>query len=191
MLTGTGLAGMSMTRERIENDFYATPYASVHAILRKETLKGSILEPACGSGNISQILKMYYPNQLIVSTDLVDRGYGIPNVDFLTHDFGKKFDNVITNPPFKYAQQFIEKGLEWSNDKVLMFAKVQLLEGQARRKMWDAVPLKYVYVFSERQNPLPNNTLFNEKGKKWNSTMCFSWFVFQHGFHGEPSIKWL
>ncbi len=196
ILTGTSLAGMSVTRERVDNDFYATPTSAVEAILNEVKLNGSILEPAAGEGHISKVLKEYYPYSEIVSTDLVQREerFGIPiqgRVDFLTYNFNRKFDNIITNPPFTLAQEFIERALELSNDKVIMFAKIQLLEGDKRRKMFGNTPLKYVYVFSKRVNPLRNGEELDERGKPWASTMCFAWFVWEHDYEGEPVIRWL
>ncbi len=195
-LTGTSLAGTSVTRERVDNDFYATPTSAVEAILNEVKLNGSILEPAAGQGHISKVLKQYYPYSEIVSTDLVQREgrFGIPiqgGVDFLTYNFNRKFDNIITNPPFTLAQEFIERALELSNDKVIMFAKIQLLEGSKRREMFDNSPLKYVYVFTKRVNPLRNGEELDEKGKPWASTMCFAWFVWEKGNKTEPIIRWL
>ena len=196
VLAGTKLAGMSTTRDRVDNDFYATPRNAIQAILNEVKLDGSILEPAAGQGHISKVLKEYYPYSEIVSTDLIQREerFGIPiqgGVDFLTHEFHRKFDNIITNPPFNLAQEFIEKALELSNDKVIMFAKIQLLEGNKRRELFDNTPLKYVYVFSKRVNPLRNGEELDEKGKPWSSTMCFAWFIWEHDYEGEPIIRWL
>lgn len=195
-LAGTNLAGMSTTRERVDNDFYATPLNAIKAILNEVKLDGSILEPAAGQGHISKVLREYYPYSEIVSTDLVQREerFGIPiqgGVDFLTYEFNRKFDNIITNPPFNLAQEFIERALKLSNDKVVMFAKIQLLEGSKRREMFDNTPLKYVYVFTKRVNPLRNGEELDEKGKPWSSTMCFAWFVWEHGYEGEPIVRWL
>ena len=72
-LSGTSLAGMSPTRMRAENDYYATPFNATEAILSRERLHGSILEPAAGEGHISKVLRERYPNSQIVSTDLVQR----------------------------------------------------------------------------------------------------------------------
>ena len=195
-LSGTNLAGMSTTRDRVDNDFYATPENAIRAILDNEKLEGSILEPSAGQGHISRLLKEYYPYSEIVSTDLVQREerFGIPiqgDIDFLTYNFNRKFDNIITNPPFNIAQEFIERALELSNNKVIMFAKIQLLEGNKRRKMFDNTPLKYVYVFSKRVNPLRNGEELDEKGKPWSSTMCFAWFIWENGYEGEPIVRWL
>ncbi len=195
-LKGTSLVGMSQTRERVENDFYATPRNATEAILNMVELKGSILEPAAGQGHISVVLKEKYPYNEIVSTDLVQRNkkFGVPiqgGIDFLTHDFNRKFDNIITNPPFNMAQEFIERALQLADDKVIMFAKIQLLEGNKRKEMFDNAPLKYVYVFSKRVNPLRNGEELNENGKKWSNTMCFAWFVFEKEYEGEPVIRWI
>jgi hypothetical protein len=75
------------------------------------------------------------------------------------------------------AQEFIERALEMTNDKVVIFAKIQLLEGIKRRAMFDNSPFKYVYVFSKRQYTLRNGSEVDEKGKPWSNTMCFAWFV--------------
>lgn len=195
-LSGTSLAGTSPTRERAKNDFYATPFEATNAILRRVNLHGSILEPAAGQGHISKLLKERYPESEIVSTDLVARedkfGVGIQSgIDFLAHDYGRMFDNVITNPPFSLAQEFIEKALAIVNEKVVIFAKIQLLEGEKRRELFDKHPPKNVYVFTKRQSPLNNGSAVDENGKPWATTMCFAWFIWEIGWYGEPRIRWI
>ena len=191
ILNGSSLAGGTPMRGRVENDYYATPPESTQALLNVLELNGSILEPACGEGHISEVLKSNYPNSEIVSTDLVDRGYGEGSINFLEHTYDRSFTNVITNPPFKYMREFVEKSLEISTDKVIMFGKIQFLEGQRRKEFLENSPLKYVYVFSERQNPMRNGSPVDENGKKWSSTMCFAWYVWEKGYEGEPIVRWL
>lgn len=195
-LSGTSLAGMSPTRSRAEHDFYATPFEATRAILDCEQLVGSILEPAAGQGHISKVLHDYYPNSKIVSTDLIQREdkFGcsiVGGVDFLTTTYAAQYNNIITNPPFSLAKEFIEKALTVATDKVIMFAKIQLLEGVSRKEMLMNSPLKRVYVFSKRVSPLNNGLDHDEKGKPWATTMCFAWFVWEHGYLGEPTIRWL
>lgn len=182
---------MSTTRNRVQNDFYATPPEATKAILDREILEGSILEPACGQGHISEVIKEYYPNSEVISTDLIDRGYGQGDINFLTYNYGRKFDNIITNPPFKYAKEFIKKGLELANKKVIMFAKIQLLESENRRELFEKYPPKYIYVFSKRINPWRNGSPVDEKGKPWSSTMCFAWFVWEIGYEGNSTVRWI
>jgi hypothetical protein len=177
---------------RSDDDFYATPYGTTKALLDKLELRGSILEPACGQGHISNILKEYCPDSEITSTDLVNRGYGQGDIDFLTHDYKRKFDNIITNPPFKFAKEFINKGLELANDKVIMLLKIQFLESKGRKEFLENSPLKYVYVFSERQSTLKDGLELNPlTGKKWSTTLLLAWFVWEKGYEGEPIIRWI
>lgn len=97
--------------DREENDFYATEPKAVELLLEIEKFNQNIWECACGMGHISEILKKNDYN--VYNTDLFDRGYEDFDevIDFLTTD--KKFNgDIITNPPYKYAQEFIEKALE-------------------------------------------------------------------------------
>lgn len=201
-LTGTKLVGDNPERGRVENDYYATPFNATEALLNAlnesgETLSSdTILEPSAGEGHIVKVLKDFYPYNEIVANDIAYRGsrLGIDvngGIDFLNYEPHRKFDTIITNPPFALAQEFIEKALTLTNRRVIMFAKIQLLEGDKRRKMFDNSPLKYVYVFSKRVNPLRNGEATDENGKPWASTMCFAWFVWDLEYEGEPIIRWL
>ena len=194
-LSGTSLAGMSTIRERVEDDYYATPNSATEMLLDNVKFIGNFLEPCVGGGHIAEVIKTYYPNECIYGSDIVDRGH--PNTliaDFLTYDFlEQSFDNIITNPPYSLAQEFLEKGMEVINDngKIAMFLKIQFLEGNKRREMFVKYPPKYIYVFSKRQNPWRNGSKVDEKGKPWASTMCFAWFIWEKGFKGDPIVRWL
>lgn len=195
VLSGTSLAGTSTTRERANYDYYATPYQATEMLLDEVKFSGNFLEPCVGGGHIVDVIKRYYPDECVYGVDIVDRGY--PNTlvaDFLKHDFlGQKFDNVVTNPPFSLAQEFLEKSMEVVNNggKIAMFLKIQFLEGAKRREMFKKYPPKYIYVFVKRQAPWNNGSPVDEKGKPWSSTMCFAWFVWEKGFTGEPIVRWL
>ena len=195
MLKGSNLVGTSDTRERVEKDYYATPVSSTEALLNEIKFKGDFLEPCVGGGHMANVIKEYYPNNNIYCMDIVDRGYEDTVVsDFLTHDFkGKKFDSIITNPPYSMAQEFVEKSMSILNSKgkVAMFLKIQFLEGMKRLDFFKAYPPKYIYVFSKRQNPWRNGSPLDEKGKQWSSTMCFAWFIWEEGFNGEPIVRWI
>ena len=107
--------------EREENDFYATPPIATKTLVNyineyyPEIKEKVIWECACGKGDISKVLK---ENGFRVnSTDIIDRGYGVcgEELNFLnfTHQMNS---NIITNPPYKYAQQFVEKAMEIMTD---------------------------------------------------------------------------
>jgi hypothetical protein len=198
-LTGSRLAGGNPLTPREENDFYATPPSSVEDLLNNYKIEGnSFYEPCVGQGHISKVLKQHFPNAKIVETDLIYRGVGIGDVDFVKTDVlsnvlgNKKVDWVITNPPFKYAKEFIQKSLDITNKGVAMFLKISFLETTSRKEFLQNSPLKYVYVFSKRQNPMKEGLELNPlTGKKWSSTICFAWFIWEHGYTGEPVIRWI
>ena len=140
--------------EREENDFYATPPIATEALLKIIDLDKNIpiLEPCCGKGHISKILEKN--NFKVISNDLIYRGYGNGGIDFLL-DKNKEIDcNIITNPPYKYAQQFVEKSMEYikTGNYVIMFLKLTFLEGGKRYEMFQKYPPKNIYVFSDRVN---------------------------------------
>jgi hypothetical protein len=194
-LSGGQLAGGNSTSKREENDFYATNPETLKLFLyefwKDNSFEGDILEPACGQGHISETLKEMLPNFNITSTDLIDRGYGEGGVNFLTHDYSKTFNTVITNPPFSLAKEFIEKGLEIADKYVIMLCKIQLLEGAKRKDMFLNTPLKYVYVHTTRQATWKEGKPTDSKGKKWATTMCLAWFVWDKEYEGEPIIRWI
>jgi|GEM_PF-4593691 len=67
---------------RVKDDFYPTPDEVTKALIREWPDMGShIWECACGDGAMSKVLER--SGKTVVSTDLVDRGYGQGGVDFL------------------------------------------------------------------------------------------------------------
>ena len=137
-------------RDAQEHDYYATDPKAVELLLQNETFTGPVWEPACGEGHISQVLKDH--GLLVSSSDLIDRGYGAGGVDFLNHQGGGYCTNIITNPPYKYAKEFVEKALDViaPGYKVAMFLKLTFLEGQGRRDLFKNNPPQTVYVSSAR-----------------------------------------
>ena len=59
----------------------------------------------------------------------------------------KKVDNIITNPPFKLAMDFVYKANELCKYKFVFLCRINFLEGVARGKMFEEMPLKNVYIF--------------------------------------------
>lgn len=176
---------------REENDFYATEPKAVKLLCEKEIFNSSILEPCAGLGHISEVLKEYGYN--VLSYDLIDRGYGIGNFDFLIDELElyKKdipFD-IVTNPPYSLAEQFVRRAIQVipNNCKVAMFLKLQFLEGKSRRKLFDVCPPKVVYVSSARLQCAKNANFV----KNGNNAQAYAWFVWEKGFYGNPIIKWI
>ena len=171
--------------ERADNDYYATPAKAVYGLLGVEQFSKNIWEVACGEGHISDILKKNGYN--VLSTDLIWRGYGDGEVDFLRTN--RSYDgDIVTNPPFKYATEFVRKALETVQigNRVAMFLRIQFLEGVKRRKLFDEQPPKLIYVSSRTLRCAKNGDFENATG----NASTYAWFIWQRGFNGTTALKW-
>lgn len=112
-------------------------------------------------------------------------------MDFLADSTA--FDgDIITNPPYKFAADFVNHALNLVNpgNKVFMFLKLQFLEGKARRALFDTKQLKTVYVFTSRIMCAKNGK-FAEMKAGGGSAVAYAWYEFQKGYNGDPVIKWI
>jgi len=169
--------------DRESNDYYATDPIAAKLLCEVETFK-DVGECACGQGHLSaEIIKHGID---VFSSDLIDRGYG-EVADFLSDENKQWLGDIITNPPYKFAKEFIEKSLSIipTGNKVAMFLKLQFMEGKARKKLFKANPPKTIYVSSSRIECGMNGVFKNE------SAVAYAWYVWEKGFEGKTSIEWI
>lgn len=189
--TARKIAGDNSSKGRMTADFYPTPPHATEALLKFEKFEGSIWEPACGKGDISEVLIAAGYN--VKSSDINDYGYGISDIDFLNDNscFYAPFsasDNIITNPPFEIALEFVLQSKKYSQHKIAMFLKTAFLEGGKRYEMFQdkKFPLKCIYQFSKRVN------FGIHAGTHKNGGMIpFAWFVWDRLYEGRPYINWI
>lgn len=96
-------------KERQSEDFYATDPKAAELLLEVEKFSPKIWECACGQGHLSKVFEKH--GYQVRSTDLVDRGYG-EQKDFLFFNDEEWEGDIITNPPYKFATEFIYRALE-------------------------------------------------------------------------------
>jgi len=179
--------GISKTAIREENDYYATDPKAIDYLLQHETFNRNVWECACGEGNLSEPLKEYGYN--VFSTDLIDRGYPDDIVDFLSTDIRFAGD-IITNPPFKFTNEFILKALDSIpyGNKVAMFLKINYLSGKKRyQEIYSKYPPYRVYVFTGRLACSKNNKPEGFKG----GAMDYVWMIWEKGKLGPTELKWI
>lgn len=168
---------------REKDDFYSTPEPMTEALLQREFKQPSLLhEPACGTGRLSKVLGSY--NHRVISEDLVDRGFGKVNQDFLMR-WERPCDYLITNPPFKLAEDFILKAIELGYTRHAWLLRLAFLEGQGRyERLFSKHPFDVCYVFSKRQ------TMWIGEGKPTSSgTTAYAWFVW--GIESRRRVEWI
>ena len=171
--------------DRHKEDFYATEPKATKLLCDVEQFNNRILEPCCGQGHMSEVLKSN--GYSVTSYDLVDRGYGdIKDFFSLTHWDG----DIITNPPYKNVLNYVKHAIDIVDNgaKVAMLLKVLFLEGKERGKYMLENPPKYIYIFSGRIKCAINGDFdaINNGG-----ALAFGWFVWEKGFKGEPKVRWL
>jgi hypothetical protein len=178
---------------RDELDFYRTPPVATRRLLAVETIPGPVWEPACGDGAISEVL--LEAGTEVYSSDIVDRGYGTPGVDFLSYLLDERpptpFRSIVTNPPYTFCEEFAARalGLVAPGGKVAMLCRLLWLEGKKRKTFFESSPLSRVWVFSGRVNVSRRGEDFGDGGK--GGMVAFAWFIWEPGYIGEPRLGWI
>lgn len=171
--------------ERQQEDLYVTNPKAVEALLAVEDFDRRIWEPCVGLGHISGVLEKH--GHEVRKSDIIDR-IGNEELDFLS--CVEEWDgDIVTNPPYSKAQRFVEKALDCVEEghKVAMLLKLTFLEGQERRKLFERMPPRRIWVFSKRVSCAKNGD-FERYGK---GAVCYAWFVWEKGFKGTPAMHWL
>ncbi len=181
--------------EREQDDFYATDPDAVDRLLMVESPNGRIWECAAGAGHLAKRLKEY--GYEVYATDIKGRGYALNNVqDFLKAEkagFITGGYDILTNPPYKYAKEFVQKSLELLpiGCKCYMFLKLQFLEGMARyNEVFRITPPKAVYVFKKRVLCAKNGE-FERMREGGGSAVAYAWFVWEKGYNGKTVLGWI
>ena len=174
------------TGDRQNEDYYATDPKAIELLLQEEKFNKNIWECAVGEGHLAEVLKKHGYN--VKCTDLIYRGYGEGGIDFLKESEIFQGD-IITNPPYKFAQQFVEKSLELipTGNKVAMFLRLLFLEGKSRKKLFLKHPPKVIYVLSSRLKCAKNGDFDSFDS----SAVAYAWFVWEKGYSGNTTVKWI
>lgn len=169
--------------ERQAQDYYATDPNAIDFLLTKVSDFWKIREPACGEWHLSKrLIQKWYE---VWSTDLMDRWYGEIQ-DFLQYNKWRDWD-IITNPPYKYAKEFIEHWLSQLQDwaKLVMFLKLTFMEWKARKRLFTTTPPHTIFVSSSRIKCAINGQ-FDDM---WSSAVAYGWYVWIKGYTGKTTVE--
>ena len=181
-------------KEREIDDYYATDPIAIDKLLTVEIPSSLIWECACGEGHLAD--RLFEKGFKVYASDKINRGYGIVQ-DFLQINHNDiswiKDCDILTNPPYKYAKEFVLHALDLVSygHKVYMFLKLTFLEGKARHKeIFAKTPPKAMYVFSERVL-CAKNADFSGMRAGGGSAVAYAWYEWQKGYTGDTIIKWI
>lgn len=172
--------------ERQTEDYYATEPKAAELLVDILPGLNNIWECACGEGHLAKVFDNI--GKLGKATDLIDRGYGTIE-DFLSCKDSYCNGDIVTNPPYKYAQEFVEHALELvdTGRYVCMFLKVLFLESKCRKELFVKYPPKTIYVSSSRINCAKNGDFKTFSS----SAIAYAWFVWQKGYNGKSIVEWI
>ena len=173
--------------ERESNDYYSTDPLAIRMLHKYNLLDKDVpyWETACGNGVLSEELKRLGYD--VISSDLFDRGYGYTGVDFFEQK--KVFQgNTITNPPYKYINNWILHSLKITSNKVYIFCRIQTIESSARyNKIFKNNPPTLICPFVKRIQCYRNNNT-----SLTSSAVCYAWFIWDNKDDSkETKVKWL
>lgn len=168
-------------------DWFRTPAWATQALLERETFPGTIWECAAGDGAMAKPLSA--AGYDVHATDLMCRGYGLADIDFLHQPaMPPGCRSVVTNPPYSAALPFVLHALNLRAEKIAMLLRLAFLEGDRRhRSLFRERPPCRVWVFSRRvtmwrgDDPAPRDT---------GGATPHAWFVWDRHTPGSQ-VGWI
>ena len=181
-------------KKRQNEDYYATEPKAIDKLFKAIDIPYNIWECACGEKHLSDRISKYGNN--VYSSDIIKRREDVNVLDFLkATKADRPFETlaILTNPPYKYAKEFVLKALDLLNNGefCFMFLKLTFLEGKKRyNELFSKCPPCQVLVFSERVL-CAKNADFEDMKRGGGSAVAYAWFVWEKGYIGETVIKWI
>ena len=177
-------------KERQNEDYYATDPIAAEWLLKIEEIPKDkpIWEWAAGEKHLSKVFEEH--GYKVRSSDLIVRTEDVEQLDFLASNETWN-GTIITNPPDNQAVNCIQKAMEsiTEGNKVIMFLKVQFLEGKSRKKLFEKYPPKTVWVSSSRITCAKNGD-FEYMKANGGSAVAYAFYIWQKGYKGETILKW-
>lgn len=146
----------------------------------------SVLEPACGAGHMARPLTEHFGT--VLASDIHPYGYGSVR-DYLTVPYeANAVDWVVTNPPFKLAEEFVQRSLIVARKGVAILARTVFIEsvGRYRNLFLNKPPCRFAQ-FTERV-PMVKGRL----DRKASTATGYAWLVWSKEQKVQrPQLVWI
>ena len=176
-------------------DMFPTPPWATRALCEGLIERGFSLdkqtcwEPACGMGHMARPLAEYF--EAVFSSDIHDYGHG--NVqDFIAPYDGPTADWIITNPPFRLAEQFALTAIKRARSGVALIVRTAFLESVGRyERLFEPHLPAFILQFCERV-PMHRGRL-EQHGS---TATAYCWIVWasneiELSASGLPFFRWI
>jgi hypothetical protein len=175
-------------------DDFPTPPWATRALCEWLVRRGESLgeftcrEPAANRGHMVAPLREFF--RQVEASDVHDYGVGLPVQDYLFGPLPEPVHFTITNPPFRLAEQFIERMAATSEFGFAVIVRAAFLEGVGRfDRLFSKNPPSHVLQFTER--------VVMHKGRlapEGSTATAYAWLVWLDGGatdEGETIFGWL
>ena len=170
-----------------DSDFFIEPKWVVDLLLDAEQFHGLVYDPACGIGTI--VDACVGRGFTAYESDIACRDPRFTMADFL--DFPGRAENVICNPPYGLAKEFIEKALAITTYKVAILVQSKFLYSQKRHSLFTECPPAKIYYLSTRPSMPPGELFLAGKVKRGGGKLDYCWIVWHRGHNGKSECEWL
>lgn len=146
----------------------------------------TVLEPACNRGHMVRPLREYFST--VYASDIHDYGHGFDVRDFIEDPPPpNSVDWVITNPPFRRAQEFVKAGRRVAYLGVAVLVRSVWAEGVGRyQSLFRDSPPSWILQNVERV-PMVRGRY----DPKASTATSYSWFVWEHAGGRQTRFDWL
>lgn len=177
--------------ERVEGDRYWTEAWVTQALLDRVKFRGLVWEPACGRGDMADVLTA--AGYMVKVSDIAGAALGCKSAeqfDFLEHnELGDRLLSIVTNPPYTLAEAFIWKALALTepwDGMVAMLLRNEYDCAAGRRPLFERESFAAKLVLTRR--PRWKDAKDQHSASPRHN---FSWFLWDHTHSGAAGIEWL
>lgn len=191
MAQNTSHAVMAQRVEQADSldDFPTPPWATrafISHYFDDDLSDASVWEPACGRGHMAQVFHEFFG--AVRASDVFEYGYGEVQ-DFLTGLTAlRSVDWVITNPPFRLAEDFLVRGRQVARKGVALLTRTVFIESVGRyERVFKNAPPSTVVQYTERVPMIKGRV-----DRKASTATGYAWLVWDFAREGHgTALDWV
>lgn len=177
--------------KRDPHEYYVEEHWCSSRLFDEVTFEGTIYDPACGSGRIVRSARA--AGHKAYGTDIIRRSSVCRDI----YDFrdpwprGRpKPQNIVSNPPFKISETFVDLALDRCKRRVAMILPHTWLTGDKHSRWLEKKPLRLVLMMTPRPS-MPPGHIIEAGHRPTGGKKDFDWFIFEPDYRGDATIGWL